>query len=75
MNSKKIFRIVIECMWIAMALVCLGVAIFYQVRIGEQAQMYYFMLYGLAIVSFGMFAVRFVQRRNEEKREQRRTGK
>lgn len=70
MNRKKIFNIVVECLWVAMSLFCLSVGIYYQVKFDSVPNLWIF--YAMAVISAGMFVLRFMQRRNEEKRAQRR---
>lgn len=73
MNSKKIFRIVVECLWLVMAVFCLAAGIYYQSKFeGGVSNVWIF--YAMAVISAGMFVMRFMQRRNEERRERRRKG-
>ena len=72
MNSKKIFRIIVECLWVVMAVFCLAAGIYYQTKFDSVSNVWIF--YAMAIISAGMFIMRFMQRRNEERRERRRNG-
>lgn len=72
MNKNKIFRIVIEVLWLVMAAFCLAAGIYYQIKIGEVNNVWIF--YAMAVISAGMFIMRFMQRRNEERRTRRRDG-
>lgn len=72
MNSKRIFRIVVECLWVVMAIFCLSAGIYYQTKFESVSNVWIF--YAMAVISAGMFIMRFMQRRNEERREQRRNG-
>jgi hypothetical protein len=72
MNSKKIFRIVVECLWVVMAVFCLAAGIYYQTKYDSVSNVWIF--YAMAVISVGMFIMRFMQRRNEERRERRRNG-
>lgn len=74
MNSKRIFKIVIECLWLAMAVFCLAVGIYYQNKLDGESNKMIWIIYAMAIISAGMFLMRFMQRRNEERREKRRNG-
>lgn len=67
MSKKNIF-VFIEYAWVLMAAFCLGMAIYYHVKIGVDKA---WLIYGLSIISLGMFAVRRTQRRNNEKRRNR----
>lgn len=55
-----------------MGVFCLGAGIYYQTKYDEVPNVWIF--YAMAIISVGMFIMRFMQRRNEEKREKRRNG-
>jgi len=66
--NKKIFLIIIEFAWIAMALFCLGMAIYYHV---EEGIVKAWLMYGLSAISLGMFGVRRIQRKNNSKRRNR----
>lgn len=55
-----------------MAIFCLSAGIYYQVKFDKVPNLWIF--YAMAIISAGMFVMRFMQRRNEEKRAQRREG-
>ena len=72
MNSKKIFRIVIECLWIVMAIFCLAAGIYYQTKYDSVSNVWIF--YAMAVISAGMFIMRFMKRHTEERRESRRNG-
>jgi len=72
MNSKRTFRIVIECLWLVMAVFCVIAGLYYQNKLGGIVNIWIF--YAMAALSVGMFIMRFMQRRNEEKRERRRNG-
>ncbi len=72
MNKNKIFKIVVEVLWLVMGAFCLGAGIYYQTKYDEVPNVWIF--YAMAIISVGMFIMRFMQRRNEEKREKRRNG-
>ena len=72
MNSKRIFRIVVECLWLVMAVFCVAAGIYYQTKYDEVPNVWIF--YAMAIISAGMFIMCFKQRRNEERREKRRNG-
>ena len=64
--NKKIFIIIIEYAWIAMGLFCLIIAIRYTNNLGTDNV---WLMYLLAVISFGMFVVRRMQRKNAEKRK------
>lgn len=64
MNKK--LAIVIECLWIVLAVFSLGVAIYYHVTAAIKQV---WLLYCLAAIALGMFAVRRMQRKNNEKRQ------
>lgn len=66
--NNRIFKIVVEVLWIVMAIFCLCIGIYYHTRINTG---HVWLFYALSVVSLGMFAVRFMQRRNEEKRNRR----
>lgn len=72
MNKNKIFRIIIEILWLVMAIFCLGAGIYYQIKIGGVSNVWIF--YAMAVISAGMFVMRFMQRRNEDRRTRRREG-
>ncbi|MDD4150332.1 MAG: hypothetical protein PHE33_09905 [Bacteroidales bacterium] len=65
---KKNFFVIIEVAWILMAMFCLGMGIYYNLKIGINKA---WMLYSLSVISLGMFAVRRMQRINNEKRNNR----
>ena len=65
---KKNFFVIIEVAWILMAMFCLGMGIYYNLKIGINKA---WMLYSLSAISLGMFAVRRMQRKNNEKRNNR----
>ncbi|PLX06790.1 MAG: hypothetical protein C0596_13885 [Marinilabiliales bacterium] len=68
--NKKNFFVIIEYAWIVMAAFCLGMGIYYQVKVGADKAAY--MIYALSVISLGMFGVRRMQRKNNEKRRSRK---
>ncbi len=68
--NKKNFFIIIEYAWIVMAIFCLAMGIYYQVKIGATKAAW--LIYGLSIISAGMFLVRRMQRKNNEKKQNRK---
>jgi hypothetical protein len=66
--NKKNFIIIIEYAWVLMAVFCIGMGIYYQIKIGIDKA---WLIYGLAFVSLGMFGVRRMQRKNSGKRHNR----
>ena len=70
--NNKIFRIVIEILWLLMAVFCLGSGIYYHVKYDSLSNVWVF--YVMAVICVGMFAMRFTQRRNESRREKRKNG-
>lgn len=68
MNSKKIVMIVIEYLYIATAVFCVAVGIYYHIQTGFGKS---WMFYGMGAISLGMFGVRRLQRKNAERREKR----
>jgi hypothetical protein len=66
--NKNILIKVIEYTWIGMALFCLIMGIVYQSKIGIDKA---WLFYGFAAMSLGMFFMRRMQRRNNEKRQNR----
>ncbi len=68
MNKKKLF-VAIEFAWILMAIFCIIMAIYYHTKVGADKV---WLMYGMGIICIGMFGVRRMQRKNNEKRERRR---
>lgn len=66
--NKKIFAIIIEFAWIAMSIFCLVTAFFYTKKVGMQNA---WLIYVFAFISLGMFFVRRMQRKNQEKRNKK----
>ncbi len=66
--NKKIFFVIIEYAWILMAVFCLIMGIYYHMKIGIEKA---WLIYGLSVISLGMFGVRRMQRKNNEKRHNR----
>ncbi len=52
-----------------MAIFCLAMGIYYNIKIGISKA---WMIYSLGVISLGMFAVRRMQRKNNENRRNRR---
>lgn len=69
MKIKKNFFVIIEFAWILMAIFCLAMGIYYNIKIGISKA---WMIYSLGVISLGMFAVRRMQRKNNENRRNRR---
>lgn len=67
MNKEK-FLIVVEYAWLLMALFCLGIGVYYHLKIGIDK---IWLIYLLGAISVGMFFVRRQQRKNIEKRKNR----
>ena len=65
MMIKKNFFVIIEIAWIVMAIFCLGMGIYYNIKIGISKA---WMIYSLSVISLGMFGVRRMQRKNAEKK-------
>ncbi len=66
-NGKmRVFYIVLEIVWAALGLFCLGMAIYLQKR-GYSQPMFYL----LAAIAFGMAAFRFTARRKREQANRR----
>ena len=55
-----------------MAIFCVAAGLYYQNKLGGSVNVWIF--YAMAVLSVGMFIMRFMQRRNEEKRDRRRNG-
>lgn len=69
MNTKnRKFLIIIEWLWLIMAVFCLIVGIYYHLKIGLANS---WIIYMLSIISLGMFFMRRMQRKNMEKRQNR----
>jgi hypothetical protein len=68
--NKKNFFVIIEFAWILMALFCLGMGIYYHIKIGIDKA---WLIYSLSVISLGMFGVRRMQRKNNEKRHNRKS--
>lgn len=66
--NKKIFIIIIEYSWLVMAVFCAITGIYYQTRIGVSNA---WLLYAMSLLSVGMFVVRRMQRKNQEKKQDR----
>ncbi|MDD2633983.1 MAG: hypothetical protein PHW82_00625 [Bacteroidales bacterium] len=69
MKNKRNFFVIIEYAWILMAIFCLAMGIYYNIKIGIGKA---WMIYLLGVISMGMFAVRRMQRKNNEKRHKRK---
>ena len=57
-----------------MAIFCLVAGIYYQTKLDGESNKMIWIIYAMAIISAGMFVMRFMQRRNDERREKRRNG-
>ncbi|MDD2385663.1 MAG: hypothetical protein PHP52_02650 [Bacteroidales bacterium] len=69
MKIKKNFFVIIEFAWILMAIFCLGMGIYYNVKIGIHKA---WIIYSLGVISLGMFGARRMQRKNNENRQNRK---
>ncbi len=66
--NKRILIIIIEYMWIAMAVFCVIMGIYYS---SKAASGNVWIIYLMALISLGMFFVRRMQRKNQEKRNKK----
>ena len=67
--NKKIVKIIVEILWIAMAVFCIGCAIYFQTK--GNFELYKFQIiicYALGGISIIMALLRIMQDRNENKR-------
>jgi O-antigen/teichoic acid export membrane protein len=67
MNKRSII-IIIEYLWIAMAVFCVIMGIYYS---NKAASGNVWIIYLMAVISLGMFFVRRMQRKNQEKRNKK----
>ncbi len=68
MRNKKIFYLIIEYAWLVMSLFCIVMGFIY---INSRGGNLAWIIFLLAIISFGMFFVRRLQRKNFEKRNRK----
>lgn len=63
--NKKRFNIIIEIAYILMGIFCIVAGL---TRTSEVSSQFVWVFYALGIICFAIFAVRFISRRNMEKR-------
>lgn len=68
MRNSKIFFRIIEYAWLVMSVFCLVMGVIY---INSKGGNLAWIIFLLAIISFGMFFVRRLQRKNLEKRKRK----
>jgi hypothetical protein len=67
--NKQIFQIVVEIAWMLMAVFCVAMGIYYHIKFGSGMMIW--LMYLLGVMSIGMFFMRRMQRKSEQKRNKK----